>query len=54
MIEAKIESGCVTIDSQQIDKPIYLTVEEAEQLWQDLLNICHEYRRQEQIAKVNN
>lgn len=31
-----------------------LTIEKAEQLWQELMNLCHEYRRQEQIKMVNN
>lgn len=54
MIEVGIKSGYVTIDSGQIDKPIFITIEEAEELWQDLLAICHNYRRGDIIERVNN
>jgi hypothetical protein len=32
----------------------YLTIEELEAFWQELLAICHNYRRDEQIIKVSN
>lgn len=32
----------------------FLTIEEMEELWQGLLAICHSYRRDEQIERVNN
>jgi hypothetical protein len=40
------------------NKPNYtyqnLTIEQLEELWQELLAICHNYRRGDQIEKVNN
>lgn len=27
---------------------------EAEQIWQQLMQVCHDYRRNEQIERVNN
>jgi hypothetical protein len=32
----------------------FLTIEEAEELWQRLMQVCGEYRRGDIIEKVNN
>jgi hypothetical protein len=44
----------VYIDNSEDKMLLMLTIEEAEEFWQQIMEACHNYRRDEQIIKVSN